>query len=461
MNGARVLKLLRLHSLGMIKEEWLEKPPMLHEMLERLENEPVKRKQILVGIPVYNEKAYLLEQLRWLQRQRYQNFDIFIALSPLLEPEEMKEEIKKNRLPLNVPIIWAKRKEDYGSAGGFYIIERYAVEKGYAALIEADVDCLPTSDRLIETLFGRIKNGYDVAMPRTLKDDRIAYNLRFYSMIRTTLLKKVGVTFLPFFYWAEDVELMDRVKKGGSRIAKVDEQEVRHPFKLPVLFLMPSKLVYYRTRNYLMALTKFNGHVYGIRKFLIGYYQIHYFLVSYFVSLLLRNPKSGILWEGIKDAIQGNFKNAFKKKFNYEEEHSAGFSPEIIIGVGKEAEKLGKKYGAKLIGFGNISMLAYLKNPVLLVKDGVRLLLLTNKSVFIVGNSYMEFLFPIACVISKEVALRNDGALVLRKNTGFFRWLVLLIVFVTGVPFLFLLSFFFTILALVSKPKIRTMSYGV
>lgn len=445
------------YGLLMTKKEWLEHAPSLQELVDKIEGEPADKKRILVAIPVYNETAFLIKQLEQLNQQQPCNFDVLVVLSPFLSSKEILMQMEKTGLTPKFSIIWAKRKEDYGSAGGFYFLERYSVEKGYNILVEADVDCLPTTNDLIEKLITALDQGYDVAMPRTKKGNRTAYNLRFYSAIRTSLLGKAGVTFLPFFYWSEDVELFERMERNGAKVAQVNDYEVTHPFKLPILFLAPPQILYYRTRNYLMALTKFSGHVHGLRKFLVAAYQMNYFVFSWWLLLLLGNLKHRTIWQGITSAVTGDFRHVYSRKFETLTTPLAKFTPEItVIGNDVEySEKLGKT-----IRFENANLFTYLKKPWLLIKDGIKLLQLANKSVLIIGSGFTEIIMPTICLLSKQAAHGQNKA-VLREQSNIFIWLGILILTALAMQWLSIAAFLLTILAFIIKPKIKPQSYGV
>ncbi|NYZ74267.1 glycosyltransferase, partial [Candidatus Micrarchaeota archaeon] len=116
-----------------------------------------KKANGLIIMPFYRAYDYLFKHLELLEAQTFQDFDLLIVLNSLSDEKKVLDFINQNKFGYG--IIVAKRKEDTGSAGGFFTGEKYALENGYKYIIITDDDCLPVNKRHIETLVEEHRKG--------------------------------------------------------------------------------------------------------------------------------------------------------------------------------------------------------------------------------------------------------------------------------------------------------------
>ncbi|MEW6529055.1 MAG: glycosyltransferase [Candidatus Micrarchaeota archaeon] len=225
---------------------------------DKLIGEPVKigllnGKNIII-IPCYNEKEIVLKHIDLLSKQTTNNFDVIVVLSNIMDCSEIEKIIRE--VKYNFGIILVKRAIDSGSAGGFYLGEKYAIEKGYQCIILADADAFPIDNNIVETLISMHKRGIEIAVPECLflLDEKIIYKhrgLHFYGMIDSELLKKAGLHFAPLYLGADDTEFMIRITKFAS-ISHI-KNKVCHPAHHSI-FVNFDRSILYRINDMLYSI---------------------------------------------------------------------------------------------------------------------------------------------------------------------------------------------------------------
>jgi rhamnopyranosyl-N-acetylglucosaminyl-diphospho-decaprenol beta-1,3/1,4-galactofuranosyltransferase len=116
-------------------------PPELSEVIISEKRYGRIGKDTLVIMPFYNSYDYLSRHIELLKRQTFKGFDLLIVLSSVSDGKKV-DEILGTAAP-DYGIIAVKRKDDTGSAGGFYAGQKYALEHGYQYMVITDDDCLP------------------------------------------------------------------------------------------------------------------------------------------------------------------------------------------------------------------------------------------------------------------------------------------------------------------------------
>ncbi len=200
---------------------------------------------ILLIMPFYTNYPMLFKHLDLLTKQTFTDFDVMIVANAISDVDKILDFIAKGKYPFG--IVLSKRKEDTGSAGGYFTGEKYALEKGYSAVIIGDDDCLPMDDRLIEKMVSEWKGGALAAGPecRFLMDDNVVYTNRalpFYNLIDISLLKKGGLHYLPAYIGADDIDFTLRVAKG-VKISQIDSY-VMHPARHSIFANFERSLLY-------------------------------------------------------------------------------------------------------------------------------------------------------------------------------------------------------------------------
>jgi glycosyltransferase involved in cell wall biosynthesis len=189
-----------------------------------------KNNQVLIVMPFYNNYETIAKHLELLSKQTISDFDIIIVASVVSEEKKLREIIDGGNFKFGIVLV--KRKEDTGSAGGYFTGEKYALENGYSAIIIGDDDCLPVEPTLIEKTVLGWKGGALATAPesRFLMDGEISYTSRsipFYGLLDMSLLKKNGLHYLPMYIGADDWEFAFRTIRGLV-IFNVDAN-VTHP----------------------------------------------------------------------------------------------------------------------------------------------------------------------------------------------------------------------------------------
>src|SRR5208283_4347411 len=186
--------------------------------------------EVLLIMPFYTNYQALFKHLDSLTKQTFTAFDVVIVANAVSDEKKIVNFIANGKFPFG--IVLAKRKEDTGSAGGYFTGEKYALEKSYRAVIIGDDDCLPMDDRLIEKMVSEWKGGALAAGPecRFLMGDTVVYTNRalpFYNLIDIGLLKRGGLHYLPAYIGADDIDFTLRIAKG-VKISQIDSY-VTHP----------------------------------------------------------------------------------------------------------------------------------------------------------------------------------------------------------------------------------------
>ncbi|HSB46938.1 MAG TPA: hypothetical protein VLD37_02920 [Candidatus Bilamarchaeum sp.] len=251
----------------LIRKEWVRKAPELGEIVSKVvDGRGGRRGRAAIVIPTFRADALMDEHLRRLSLQKSRSFDVIIVYSP------GDGQVRETH-GIRAVHIW--RNWDGGSAGGFYVGEKYAVGEGYEFVILADNDCLPVSETLVESLVGAASGG--LSMPYIISGQMPASPngiIAHYGCIGAGVLKEAGLTFLPFHMGGEDFELLGRIE-GTGRKAQYTRDTAAHPAS-SLIACPPSKAFGYLRGG-------------GIKRILLDPYQsaFAYFLASLMGALAM------------------------------------------------------------------------------------------------------------------------------------------------------------------------------
>jgi len=197
-------------------------------------------------IPTYKRPHILKEHLKELTKQTTKDFDVVIVYGN-------EDDILNDEFGLSATHI--KRKEDIGSAGGFYLGEKFCIEEGYKQIILADDDCYPVSKNLIESVVKGLKNGAALVFPKIKTnesgDGKPNCIIAQYGGLKADVLKIIGLTYLPFYQSGEDIELYQRILKRKMKILFIDC--VAFHSHLPFFLTLNPVMSFYYHRNSLIA----------------------------------------------------------------------------------------------------------------------------------------------------------------------------------------------------------------
>ncbi|MFH0884742.1 MAG: glycosyltransferase [Candidatus Micrarchaeota archaeon] len=186
------------------------------ELVSAVEEFSRKGSDTLIIMPFYLEYGWLSDHLGALSKQTFQDFDVILILNKVSDETKVYEIIRKGKPRFG--IIVAKRKEDTGSAGGFFTGQRYALENGYKQMIIVDIDCIPIDNDLVEMLVRNKDRGYVKPTVRITDAGRVVQTMAggvipWYSLISMDTARKYGLYYLPLYYGAEDLDYASRIKE--------------------------------------------------------------------------------------------------------------------------------------------------------------------------------------------------------------------------------------------------------
>ncbi|MFN7991632.1 MAG: glycosyltransferase [Candidatus Micrarchaeia archaeon] len=226
-------------------DRWLGEGPALSELASVVADRRERKGSIAIVIPTFRKKALVSEHLRRLSSQTEKDFDVVIVYGP---GDEIVE------APEGLNVVHMMANGDYGSAGGFYCGEGFAMEQGYEKVILADDDCLPESDDLVRMLSAGLDEGAALVVPKIAgyADEAPAPSCLppQYGCVKGSVLRQVGLTYLPFYFGGEDLEIYRRIAGSGD-VAYADAVASHHP--LQSLFMTSLERIFYYDRGGLLA----------------------------------------------------------------------------------------------------------------------------------------------------------------------------------------------------------------
>ena len=185
---------------------------------------------MLVVIPYNSEYGFLVTHLRALARQDFHEFDVIIVMEFGADATPIKKFLSAAKFDFSTIVV--KRTECTGSAGAYFLGQKYALDNGYSCAVCADADCVPESRSLLRHLYSRKAFGFvSATMYAVRKGTRLRLtdpSVNHYSLFSREAMERFGLYFAPLFYYAEDGEYRERV--ALPRIFVPDA--VTHPFKI-------------------------------------------------------------------------------------------------------------------------------------------------------------------------------------------------------------------------------------
>jgi len=223
-----------------------------------------KSGRVLIVLPFYLNYPSLFAHLELLSRQACRDFDLIIVANALSDEERILHFIDKAELGFG--IILVKRKEDTGSAGGYFTGEKFALESGYGAIIHADDDCLPVDPSLIGNLVAKWEGGALAAGAecRFLHGGSEVYaskSTTYYGLVDCGRLRARGLHYVPMYIGADDLEFGYRVVHGLD-VAWVDSH-VTHPARHTIFADFNRSLLYRINAMLLVIPNRIEEYMYG------------------------------------------------------------------------------------------------------------------------------------------------------------------------------------------------------
>jgi len=197
-----------------------------------------KKNNVAIVIPAGPNKGLLEEHLGVLSRQGKKEFDVLVI-------GEMPDFVPKG---LNV--LRYGERQPLGSSGGFGIGQMLGHTMGYEVVINADVDCFPSSNGFVEGLVEIARRENKAVLP--ISDEqgiKNVYCINRYGAVPRAALEKTGFEYVIFFKGAEDIDLQLRLEADGL-LCTTSELSTTHPYLSMAIFEVASRgskyMYYYR-----------------------------------------------------------------------------------------------------------------------------------------------------------------------------------------------------------------------
>jgi GT2 family glycosyltransferase len=234
-----------------MKDGWIHQGPDLGEIVHLPADSRRKsaaRKSIAIIIPVKDEMDLLQSHLGLLSRQTTQDFDVIVVHKCAIDPKEV--EVQKGRRKHGLIFLGEKAGADLGLTGAFYAGQKFAVGHGYGCIINADVDCLPVSDDLVEKLAEAVRKEKGTFFYPWLNGvDAPEFTTNWYGAMSDGFLRNSGFTYLPLFYGWDEFEFSSRIKGIGFRKRCLPGVSMNHDILKDPSEKAFSSQLYYIIRN--------------------------------------------------------------------------------------------------------------------------------------------------------------------------------------------------------------------
>jgi len=212
------------------------------------------KNDLLIIIPCFINYDILVKHLGYLSKQTFQKFDVVIVLGPNFDDAKLFNFLEKNNFGFGTIVI--KRKEDTGSAGGFFAGQKYGMENNYQYMINADDDCMPVDPNIIESLYSKKELGYVCSTQKLVIESnyKTVSNppcIAQYTLFSASMFKKYGFFYAPLYCGAEDSEFLQRIANEKFHIVS---NIVEHPYTIAGKFVLknPSRQWLYILSNMIM-----------------------------------------------------------------------------------------------------------------------------------------------------------------------------------------------------------------
>lgn len=224
--------------MAIFQNSWIHSAPSLDELVSEKLDERRGKHETAIVIPTAGGGEILARHLEALGKQKGGDFDIIIVYGK-------DEQFRKNALPGR--ILHVREKQSGGCAGAFFIGEKIAYDDGYRFIILSDDDCVPETENLVEEHVKALENA-DIVLPKEVfygKARKPGGIIHHYAGVKREVFGKSGFTFLPFNIGGEDLELLERFRRDGHRVAS-SLTSASHPAFRQVYFQKEPYLYHYQ-----------------------------------------------------------------------------------------------------------------------------------------------------------------------------------------------------------------------
>ena len=240
--------------------------------------------KVCVVVVNWNKKDYVLKLLEALRHINYDNYDIVIVDNASTDGSA---EVIKRKFP---EVILIQNEENLGGTGGFNTGMRYALKKGdYKYIWWLDNDAMVEKDTLVELLkvieadekigiagsmilnpekkeyvvelggfvnweLGIWKPNLRNKLVAEIEDEvvEVGYVAACSAIVKTDVLKKIGIMDERMFLHWDDIDLCLRCKRAGYKVVATKNSVIYHGVEKSI----PPVFLYYDTRNALICMSK-------------------------------------------------------------------------------------------------------------------------------------------------------------------------------------------------------------
>ncbi len=191
------------------------------KLFSRFEDRRKAKRKVALMSPAGNEKM-LREFISIIKKQTFKDFDI-LFISPKGANFYWDEELS---------IMNAEERYPLGTSGCFFAGQTFLYTEGYEVIVVADLDAIPSSESMLESLINEARASGKACMPISTPAESAVpekmFNVNQYGTYPREVFEKVG--FANPFFWrgAEDWDLMQRLSSKGL-IKVVEGVHVTHP----------------------------------------------------------------------------------------------------------------------------------------------------------------------------------------------------------------------------------------
>ena len=301
----------------------VEEPKIAHK------REIAKSSDIALIIPTFNQYEITKKTIELLKKQSIA-FDIVVV-------DNASDDDTFSRLQqdfADVTLLLAQK--NYGGAGGLYLGQKYAYDKGYTYIILSDNDAIPIDEDLIETIVAVCDENSVAQIINEAEDNTPQIRLFHFLCLHRNTIQKIGLIDYKYFIYGDEVEYGLRLEKNKVRFVPTNKA-YSHPLKY---HFSPNR-AYFEVRNELENAKRYPSR----RK------HMYEFLLTRIVFYKLFEPtKYKVLKEAIKDWFAHRWDNSYiQKPFDadvcYERKSAEKFAAmlsgkRVVVTHNKRIEKL-------------------------------------------------------------------------------------------------------------------------
>ena len=269
-----------------------------------VENKLNETKKVMAIIVTYNRKELLKESIKAVLAQNYKNCEILIVDNASTDgtKEFIKEELK------NKKVHYINTGANLGGAGGFNYGMKEAYKLGCDLMWIMDDDCIVHTDSLEQLLFadkelngqygflaskvlwtdGKLckMNIQKISLSKKVKDfksDIVKIKMATFVslLVKSEVVKKIGLPIKDFFIWSDDLEYTRRISKiyncyliNNSVVTHKSKNNIGSDISKDSIDRLERYNYCYRNEMYLYRKEGIKGLTYAFAKMILHIFRI-------------------------------------------------------------------------------------------------------------------------------------------------------------------------------------------